>query len=464
MTTQQSAAVLSGLSRHVRGRVLTPGDADWDTARRPWNLRVDQRPAAIVEPEGAGDMAAAAAFAGRHGLRVTAQCSGHGAGADLSDTIIVRTSALREITIDPSRAVVKVGPGVRALDLAAALPPHGLAASLGSGPTVGVAGFTMFGGSGALGRATGFMAHKVAAADVVTADGTRLRCDADAYPDLLWALRGGGGGYALVTRLELRLDRIPELFGGQVIWSAAAAPQVFGAWRDWTVALPPEMTSSVGLISLPRQPQVPEPLRGARVATVTACYAGPAGQGTAALGELTARTPAPIFNAWRPLNAADLANLWNVPGTPIPTRIRGELLSGLPDEAIGELLRLAGKDPRSPIMMAGVRHLGGNLAQDPPGGGAIGRCEAPYQLEMLGLAETPEADQAIQHSQHAITTALAPWTTGMTLPGFAQPPLDTAERVYRSATRDRLRRVKDRYDPDGIILPSFPGQGSLAQP
>jgi hypothetical protein len=456
VTTHPSAAALSGLSLHVRGRVLVPGDADWDTARRPWNLRVDQRPAAIVEPDGAGDMSAAAAFAGRHGLRVTVQSSGHGAGADLSDTIMVRTSALREITIDPARDVVKVGAGVLALDLAAELPPHGLAASLGSAPTAGVAGYTMFGGTGALGRATGFMAHKVAAADVVTADGTRLRCDADAHPDLLWALRGGGGGYALVTRLELRLDRVPDLFGGQVVWPAAAAPQVFGAWRDWTTEQPPEMTSSVSVISLPPLPEVPEPLRGARVAAVTACYSGPADQGTAMLGELIAQTPAPMVNGCHPLTAADLGNLWNVPAAPIPARIRGELLSGLPDEAISELLRLAGQDPRSPIMMAGVRHLGGKLAQDPPGGGAIGRCEAPYQLEMVGRAVTPEADQAIQHSQHAIITALAPWTTGMTLPGFAQPPLDTAERVYPSATRDRLRRVKDRYDPNGIILPSFP--------
>jgi FAD/FMN-containing dehydrogenase len=134
VTTQPSTAALSGLSRHVRGRLLMPGDADWDTARRPWNLRVDQRPAAIVEPGGAGDMAATVAFAGRHGLRVTVQSSGHGAGADLSGTIMVRTSALREITIDPARDVVKVGAGVRALDLAAALPPHGLAASLGGPP------------------------------------------------------------------------------------------------------------------------------------------------------------------------------------------------------------------------------------------------------------------------------------------------------------------------------------------
>ena len=457
MTTQQSAAALSVLSRHLRGRLLLPGEAGWDTARRPWNLRVDQRPAAVVEPEGADDMAATAAFAARHGLGVTVQSSGHGAGADLNDTIVVRTSALRDITVDPARDLVKVGAGVRSADLAAALPPHGLAASHGSGPGVGVAGFTMFGGVGVLGRATGFMAHKVIAAEVVTADGTRLRCDADAHPDLLWALRGGGGGHALVTHLELRLDRVPELFGGQIVWPAAAAPEVFGAWRDWTERLPQEMSSSVGVITLP---QVPEPLRGARVVTVTSCYAGPAGAGAAVLGELTARTPACLFDASRPLTAADLGNLWNVPGTPMPTRVRGELLSGLPDEALEELLRLAGLDPQSPIMMAEVRHLGGVLAQDPPDGGAIGGaiggCAAPYQLELLGLAVTPEADRAVRDAQQALSARLGPWATGMTLPGFAVPPQDTAERVYPPATRDRLRSVKDRYDPGGVILTSFP--------
>jgi FAD/FMN-containing dehydrogenase len=384
------------------------------------------------------------------------QSTGHGAGADLGDTIMVRTSALREITVDPARNVVKVAAGVRGRDLAAALPPHGLAASLGSGPTTGVVGYTMFGGAGVLGRATGFMANQVVAAEVVTADGTRLRCDADAHPDLLWALRGGGGGYALATHLELRLDRVPELFGGQVVWPAAAAPVVFGAWRDWTAGLPPEMSSSVGVISLPPLPEVPEPLRGTRVATVTACYAGPASQGAAVLGKLTAQAPAPLFNACRPLTAADLGNLWNVPAAPIPARIRGELLSGLPDKAIGELLRLAGQDPQSPIMMAEVRHLGGMFAQDPPGGGAIGRCEAPYLLELLSLTVTREADEAVRRNQHAVFAALGPWTTGMTLPGFAEPPEDTAERVYPPATRDRLRRVKDRYDPGGVILPSFP--------
>ena len=456
MTTQQSTAVLSGLSSQLIGRLLVPGAPDWDTARRPWNLRVDQRPAAIVEPTGADDMAVTAAFADRHGLRVAVQGGGHGAGADLTGTILVRTSGLRDITVGPVGNLVKIGPGVLARDLAAKLAPHGLAASTGSGPTTGVAGFTMFGGVGVLGRAVGFMANQVVAADVVTADGTRLWCYADAHPDLLWALRGGGGGYALVAHLELRLDRVPDLFGGQVVWPAAAAPEVFGAWRDWTAWQPPEMSSSVAVVSLPPVPEVPGPLRGARVATLTACYAGPADRGAALLGELAAWTSAPLLNACRRLTPADLGNLWNVPGTPIPTRIRGELLSGLPDEAIGTLLGSAGQDPASPIMMAGVRHLGGMFAHEPPDGGAIGRCEAPYQLEMIGLAVTPAADQAVRDAEQAISAALGPWTTGMTLPGFATPPEDTAERVYPPATRDRLRGVKDRYDPGDVFVTSFP--------
>jgi hypothetical protein len=96
------------------------------------------------------------------------------------------------------------------------------------------------------------------------------------------------------------------------------------------------------------------------------------------------------------------------------------------------------------------------LAQDPPDGGAIGRCESPYLPELLGLAATPEADEAIRRNQHAIFAALGPWSTGMTLPGFTALPEDTAERVYPPATRDRLRSVKNRYDPGGVILPSFP--------
>lgn len=113
----------------------------------------------------------------------------------------------------------------------------------------------------------------------------------------------------------------------------------------------------------------------------------------------------------------------------------------------------AAEDPESPLAMAEVRHLGGMFAHD-PGGSAIGRCEEPYLLETLGLTATPQADETVRHAQQALSAALGPWITGMTIPGFAEPPEDTAERLYRLAIRDRLRLVKDATTPAASSSPA----------
>ncbi len=455
MTVHHPATRLAGLAPHLRGRLLMPGDPDWDTARQPWNRRIDQRPAAVVMAEDAGDMAATVAFAGRHGLRVTAQSSGHGAGDTLEDTIVLRTGALREITLDPGGNRVRVGPGARCDDLMAAISPHGLAASVGSARDAGVVGYAMFGGVGVLGRALGFAARQVLAADVVTADGTPLHCDATTHPDLLWALRGGGGGFALVTGLDLALARMPGLFGGQLVWPLEAAPEVFGTWRSWTASLPPQMTSSVLAVELPPLPEVPEPVRGRPVTAVIACYAGPAEEGDSLLRPLS-HAATPLYNSCRPLIPADLAALSGAPATPLPSRISSALLADLPDTAISQLLRHVGPGSGSPMMLAEIRHLGGAYAAEPPGRhGAIGHTDARYLLELVGLATTSEADEVIRASQQAVTAALSPWTTGTTLPAFATPPAD-ATRVFPERTRHRLATIKHRYDPSNILRTSFP--------
>lgn len=457
MSVHETRAEIGGLARHLRGRLILPGGQDWDTARQPWNRRIDQRPAAIVEPAGADDMAATVAFAGRHGLRVTAQCTGHGAGADLAQTIVLRTCGLREIILDPAAGRARVGAGVRCADLLTAGSEHGLAVSVGTAPHAGIAGFAMFGGVGLLGRAFGFEACHILAAEVVTANGSPVRVTAADHPDLLWALRGGGGGFALVTHLELRLARVPALFGGQLVWPAEAAPEVFDAWRSWTADLPPEMTSSCAAVQLPPLPEVPQPLRGRRVTAVTACFAGPAAAG-AALLEPLGRAGAPLFDTCRPLVPAELATLTGALTAPMPSRIRGEMLTGLPDAALTELMRLAGPGSEPPVIAADIRHLGGAYAENPPdGAGAMGRTEAAYFIEFVGLAATAQADAAIRSYQREATAALAPWTTGTILPSFAEPDTDSADpgRVFPPGVRRRLASVKHRYDPAGVLHASF---------
>jgi hypothetical protein len=450
-------APAAGLARHLRGRVIGPDSPGWDTARRPWNRRVDQRPLAVADAEGPDDIAATVAYAARHGFQVTVQASGHGAGGSMENAILLRTSGLRDITLDPGQQRVRVGAGVRSSDLLTALSPHGLALSTGSASGAGVTGYVMFGGVGVLGRALGFAAGHVLGADVITADGTRIRADATAHEDLFWALRGAGGGFALVTHLDLALARVPALFGGQLIWPVDAAPEVFGAWASWAPGLTRDTTSSACVLQLPPLPELPEVLRGRRVAVVTICHTGAADQAMSLLDPIIS-IGTPLASTLRPLSVADLSTLHGASIPPIPARIRSELLTHLPSAAVREFVAQTGPASGSPLLLADIRHLGGAYAQPPQqsgGPGAIGHTDAQFLIELVAVAPGQQADAAARDYQDSVMAALSPWTTGTTLPSFADSATDPS-RLFSPATRQRLADVKHRYDPANVICASFP--------
>jgi FAD/FMN-containing dehydrogenase len=207
-------ADLSGLS--IDGRVVTPGDSDWVEARQAWNLAADQRPTAVTFVENADDVAAVVRFAAANGLSINAQGTGHGAAsmAPLEDWILIRTSRMRRVEVDREAATARVEAGVEGSELGAAASAEGMAYQPGSAPNVGVIGFTLGGGMGWLGRRYGWACNRVRAIELVTADGEQRRVDADNEPDLFWALRGGGGSYAIVTALEVDLAPVAEAYAG----------------------------------------------------------------------------------------------------------------------------------------------------------------------------------------------------------------------------------------------------------
>ncbi len=452
MTTNTARALSTDLGRHLRGRLVTAADPEWDRARTPWNRRVDQRPVAVVEAAGADDLAAIVAYAGARGLRVAVQSTGHGASVGLEDTILVRTHSLRDITIDRPRARAVVGPGVALRDLLNAVDPVGLVFSPGSAADVGVVGYVLFGGVGLLGRQFGFAANHVLGAEVVTADGSWARADATTNPELFWALRGGGGGFALVVRLELALQAIPELFGGQLLWPAERALEVFHAYRDWTVGLPESVTSIAAMVRLPPLAQLPEALRGRHLVGVTICHTGDAHEAAGLLAPLRALGP-PLVDNCRPLRPAGLATLHGVPTVPLPARIPSTLLGSLPPATIGRLVdQVTPAD--APLIAVELRHLGGAYARPRPDHGATGAIAAPYLLELVGLAPTPEADHQVGAYHQQVSDALAEWTAGTTLANFADPAAE-CHRVFDAATRDRLAAAKRRYDPADVLHTSF---------
>jgi hypothetical protein len=203
----------------LAGKILLPSDDGFDEARRAWNLAVDQRPAAVVFPESAAEVAAAIRYAADRGLRVAAQSTGHNAGplGALDGTVLLRTGRMRGIQINPRTRTARVEAGVVWLDVVHAAAAHGLAALAGSSPDVGVAGYTLGGGLSFLGRKFGLAASNVTAIELVTADGQMVRADHEHEPDLFWALRGGGGSFGVVTAIEFRLFPLTHAYAG-VLW------------------------------------------------------------------------------------------------------------------------------------------------------------------------------------------------------------------------------------------------------
>ena len=227
---------LRPLRARMDGDVAGPGDANWDEARLAWNLAVDQRPAAVAMPESAEDVAAVVAFARAEGLRVAPQGTGHNAGAlgDLADTILLKTHRMRGVTIDPDTRTARAEAGVIWIEVVEAAAEHGLAALAGSSPDVGVVGYTLGGGLSWLARKHGIGANQVTAIEVVTASGDLVRTDWANEPDLFWALRGGGGSFAIVTAIEFNLFPISEVYAGILWYPVEEAAEVLKAWRNWT--------------------------------------------------------------------------------------------------------------------------------------------------------------------------------------------------------------------------------------
>jgi len=440
----------------LTGDVTRPDDPGWDAARQAWNLVADQRPAAVVHAESAEDVAATVAYARRAGLRVAVQGTGHGAPAmaPLDGTVLLRTSRMTDVTVDPAAGTAWVQAGATWHDVVGPAAEHGLAALHGSSGTVGVAGYSLGGGLGWLARSEGLAANAILALDVVTADGEARRVDAEHEPELFWALRGGGGAHAIVTALQLRLVPLREAYAGQLLWPMAQAAEVVQAYRAWTADLPETVTSTVKLVRYPPLPDVPEPLRGGAFAAITLVAVGDVTRGDDLVAPLRAVGP-PLLDTLAVVPAAQLASIAGDPPGPLPgLGGDGVLLGPLDEAAIAAYVALAGPDAPVPLIHLELRHLGGALARGDAGHGALDRLEGAFLLYGVGVPVTPEVGAAVLATLDGARERMAPYAA-------SSPPrslLSFDERSpgirasFPADVADRLVRVKAAYDPDGLLV------------
>ena len=441
----------SGLE--IDGRVALPGDPDWDQARAAWNLAAEQHPEAVAFAESAGDVAATIRFAAANGLRVAAQGTGHGAVPlpSLEGTILLKTERLRGIEIDPQERTARVEAGVLSVELAEAAGEHGLSSLPGSSPDVGVVGYTVGGGLSWLGRQHGFACNNVVAIELVTAEGEQRTVDATDDEDLFWALRGGGGGYAVVTALHVALLPIAELYAGTLIFPAELGAEAFRAYRDWAAGVGEEVTSIARLLRPPPIPDVPEPLRGVPVITIGAACIGNQATGEATIAPLR-ELGEPIMDIFGQIPAAGLCRIHMDPEQPVPGLGHHAPIAELSDEAIEAFVANGpGPETGSTLLLAELRQLGGALGRSAPGNGALDRLESPFVLEAIGSLMAPGAAETVPRDLDRLTEAMAPWTADGGYFNFAERPCDV-DSILPAETCARLAETKRRWDPEGMFV------------
>jgi FAD/FMN-containing dehydrogenase len=439
----------------VAGDVFVPADAGYDRARRAWGLAVDQRPAVVVCAESAVDIARAVRFARSQGMRIAPQGTGHGAlPLELLDgEMLLKTSGMRHVDVYPTRRVARAQAGARWGEVTGRAGEYGLAALAGTSPNVGVTGYTLGGGIGWLARRHGLAANSVTAVEIVTPDGCLARADADHEPELLWAVKGGGGSVGVVTALEMALYPVPKVYAGALFFPIERSSDVLHGWRSWTGTVPDEITSLARLLRLPVLPEVPAALRGRAFAVVEAAYVGDSRHGDDLIGPL--RELSPELDTFLTLPAPALSRLSMDPETPMPVIGDGAFLADLPAAAIDTILALAGPGVDTEVQSIEIRHLGGALARDAAGAGAQPRIEAKYAILAGGIAPTPELQDGVRVHVRALKDSLAPWHAGYDYYNFVDTPAE-AEVVLPAASYERLQKIKAAYDPDQTIISAHP--------
>ena len=295
ITISSSSSSLDELRFRLQGGVHQPGDAFYEDSCTLFNTMVDRRPRLVAESIAVDDVVAVLAFARDHALPTAVRAGGHSvAGLSLCDDgVVLDVRGMADISVDADRRIARIGGGATWADVDRATQAHGLATTGGRVSTTGVAGLTLGGGSGWLDGRHGLTCDNLIAAELVTWDGRIVRAAEDENSELLWALRGGGGSFGVVTVLELELHPVgPEVRGGLALFGADRTHQVMQTFRDVMNDAPDELSLIVACITAREgDDDVPAQLWGRPAVVVAGMWAGDLADGESALAPIRALGP-----------------------------------------------------------------------------------------------------------------------------------------------------------------------------
>jgi FAD/FMN-containing dehydrogenase len=475
-----TAADWEALQAAIAGGVIVPGAPDYESVRKPAMARFDNvRPEAVVLCTTPADVSATIGFARRIHAQAAIRSGGHSvAGRSSANGIVIDVTPMCSVSV--AGEVATVGAGARLGEVYDALAEHGLTIPAGCGPSVGIAGLTLGGGLGILGRTHGLTCDHLLRAQVVLADGRVVDCDEHHDEELFWALRGAGGGnFGVVTSFVFRTLPAPAATVFHLAWPLAYAVTVVQAWQAWAPTAPDALDATLRLTAAGNSERPPQ-------ADLVGAVLGSEADAAGLLDELVARAgadPAPASRRHLPYRAAK----WYLDGL---GSVDDQRERAAPDQP-PQQGRLFTKSEffRQPLpsetITALVEHLARGVAGGhsrevsfTPWGGAYNRVRADatafahrderfliQHLVTIGPDAPTTANDAARGWLARSWALVHPWGSGGVYPNFPDPDLKDWANAYYGNNYDRLLRVKARYDPDNFFrfhqsLPTHaPGNG-----
>jgi hypothetical protein len=373
--------------------------------------------------------------------------------ASLEHTVLLKTSALREVEIDVEGRRARAGAGVLWAEVTGPASAHGLAPLVGSSPDVGVVGYTLGGGRGWLGRRHGLAANSVIAIELVTADGRVVRTDRDNAPELFWALRGGGGSFGVVTAIEFALYPAPHVYAGAMLWPWERAAEVLERYVAWCRTAPDTISTSARLLQVPPLPDLPEAVRGRNFVAIDGAYLGDPEAAAEVVAPLRALEPE--IDMFAPIPAAALSHIHMDPEHPVPCVGDGMILDDLTPAAIEALVAVAGPGSGSPLLSVELRQLGGALAVPPAEHGALASIGGAFAFFAVGMAMDDASGAAIAAHIERVAEAMDPWDAGRRYLNFTERPSEPGA-FFPAVTLRRLQAVKHAVDPSDVFCANHP--------
>ena len=426
------------LASQIVGQVITPEATDYDAARSIFNRAFDRHPAVIVRCVSPADVAHALDFAQAQQLPLAVRAGGHSRlGFGMCDSgIVIDLSAMKRVEVDVGKRVARAEAGALVRDLDTATQHFGLATTSGGCPTVGIAGFTLGGGEGRLMEKYGAACDNLLSAHVVTVDGRQVEASPKSYPDLFWAIRGGGGNFGVVTALEYQLHPVDRVLSGALTYPPGRIPDLLQAFVKFLDGAPDEMDAFAQLL----------PSEQGRRLKIDVCYCGDPQTGNDLLRPL--RTFKPQDDSVRIMSYLEAQAAGGFLAAPVAHFQTNLFLRELSGAAIAAVTTAINEAPAT--CKAIILPLRGAVTRVSVSDTAFALREPGYEIDMAGFWNTPAVKREVVRWVQATRDNLQPFAHGV----YVNQLGDTSDQLVRSGCGPnyaRLVEIKKKYDPNNVL-------------